>query len=48
MKRRGLGYSTSSGVILDMIETGYARRATVYQLTDKFYAAGCSRRWEKR
>ena len=37
-----------AGVILDQIETGYARRTTVYQLTDKFYAAGCSRRWEKR
>lgn len=36
-----------AGVYLDIVETGHARRATVYQLTDKFYAA-CRRPWEKR
>jgi len=37
-----------ASVILEQIETGYARRATVYQLTDTFYAAGCSRPWERK
>ena len=37
-----------ASVFLDQIETGYARRGTVYKLTDQFYAAGCSRPWERK
>jgi hypothetical protein len=37
-----------AGAFLDMIETGYARRSTVYQLKDQFYAAGCARPWERK
>jgi len=37
-----------ASVMLDQIETGLARRSTVHQLTDQFYAKGCARPWEKK
>jgi len=37
-----------ASAMLDQIETGYARRSTVHQLTDQFYAKGCARPWEKK
>jgi hypothetical protein len=37
-----------ANVFLSMIEGGHARRSTVYRITDQFYAAGCTRPWEKK